>query len=65
MLTVWKAYRIDLHLAAGHVSYLALWECVRTLIRARLDVWGDVAQQTGEKSTQDTRGTIGVKYYFQ
>nr|WP_148207006.1 autotransporter outer membrane beta-barrel domain-containing protein [Candidatus Hamiltonella defensa] len=46
------------------MSYLALWECVRTLIRARLDVWGDLAQQTGGKSTQDTRGTIGVKYHF-
>ncbi|ACQ67621.1 autotransporter outer membrane beta-barrel domain-containing protein [Candidatus Williamhamiltonella defendens] len=37
---------------------------MRTLIRARLDVWGDLAQQTGGKSTQDTRGTIGVKYHF-
>ncbi|WP_174891580.1 hypothetical protein [Candidatus Hamiltonella defensa] len=49
---------------AGHVSYLALWEFLRTLIRARLDVWGDLAQQTGGKSTQDTRGTIGVNIIF-
>ncbi|WP_198303396.1 hypothetical protein [Candidatus Williamhamiltonella defendens] len=46
------------------MSYLALWECVRTLIRARF-VWGDVAQQTGGKSTQDTGGTIGVNIIFK
>ncbi|WP_234810938.1 hypothetical protein [Candidatus Hamiltonella defensa] len=46
------------------MSYLALWEFLRTLIRARLDVWGDLAQQTGGKSTQDTRGTIGVNIIF-
>ncbi|WP_174889706.1 autotransporter outer membrane beta-barrel domain-containing protein [Candidatus Williamhamiltonella defendens] len=47
------------------MSYLARWEFLRTLIRARLHLWGHVAQQIGKKEYADTRGTIGVKYHFQ
>nr|WP_162212999.1 autotransporter outer membrane beta-barrel domain-containing protein [Trabulsiella odontotermitis] len=33
-------------------------------ITPRLTMWGNVAQQMGEKSYSDTQGMLGIKYVW-
>ncbi len=33
-------------------------------INARLQLWGNVAQQLGDNGFSDTQGTLGIKYQF-
>jgi len=34
-------------------------------ITPQLSVWGNVAQQVGDKGFSDTQGMLGVKYSFK